>query len=961
MALGRLLILVVVVAVLCSGAAGARSAVEARWAAIGEQQAAPALEDDEWDALDWQGVAEGAAGGGGSAHGAGLGATSGAAHAALLAVAGRHDILVWMMRLNSSECTSPAAAPCYNIYTINSTSGDLLWFAYSTDITGIKGAALGRRALYFTTWAGPGLYSVSLASGRVRWEFPPNNWFAYWRKEIDLPPSASFDDAAESGGGGVFATAVGPPARVYGLRAKRGGEQQWEWRADRPLARLADIAGPDAAPGRAAAAPARGAPLLWAGGEEQQLQGAPAAGGEAGGGAGVGGAAAAGVLYLALAAPGGNASWLQALSLSDGAPLWASEPQAGVEFNRVELDGPRLLVTNAAATLLVAYEKGTGRLLWRREGAYCAEPSPVARVHAPDAPRWAGGALSGGGGGEEVGGGGGSGMRSLLGDGDGGGGGALGSGGVTRGHGVSGGVLLLARDCGSLQGLTALDTGTGKTLWSGLDTPHAAKADGGCSWVEVAGGAAYLGCNCPGGEGPAGRGGAPRLPVQRQQQKLQRRRRLSEEQPPPLPALGGAPGLRRPEPPAAANESTVCLFAVELVTGRRAWWSEVGLGGAAAFDALSQPWGQAPVALALGGKGPGVVAFFTNTTVVGASAADGRVLWRAPLPAGEWFAPWQLPAQMPAPPGGRGGAGGCGGGGAPLLLAHSLRGAGGNKTSVYAFDAASGCVAWARAFNGSMQEPADRSDGGAALLPLGPRVVSEACRRGRCCLRALNASSGKPAWAMCLDAARGTDPTNPRAQFAIWVVTLVTIASIAALILGAALLYVNRWADERSLLAGGGGHGSDYGTSPSGGAARRGRGGAAAAAAAGGGGGSSSGSDAGGDSGGGAPPRASLFARSGGAAAAVLGGPPSPGSIAAAAAAEAAAAEGSGRGGRGGRGGLAGMLGRPLFGGRERVPPRAGQGQRPPPDAPRNGGGGGGPQQAQGAGGALYPNRPRVG
>jgi hypothetical protein len=40
------------------------------------------------------------------------------------------DVLVWMMRLNSSQCTSAAASPCYNLYCINSTTGELLWFAY---------------------------------------------------------------------------------------------------------------------------------------------------------------------------------------------------------------------------------------------------------------------------------------------------------------------------------------------------------------------------------------------------------------------------------------------------------------------------------------------------------------------------------------------------------------------------------------------------------------------------------------------------------------------------------------------------------------------------------------------------------------------------------------------------------------------------------------------------------------
>jgi len=42
----------------------------------------------------------------------------------------RHNILVWQMQLDARECTSYSASPCYNIYAINATSGELLWFAY---------------------------------------------------------------------------------------------------------------------------------------------------------------------------------------------------------------------------------------------------------------------------------------------------------------------------------------------------------------------------------------------------------------------------------------------------------------------------------------------------------------------------------------------------------------------------------------------------------------------------------------------------------------------------------------------------------------------------------------------------------------------------------------------------------------------------------------------------------------
>jgi hypothetical protein len=60
-------------------------------------------------------------------------------------------------------------------------------------------------------------------------------------------------------------------------------------------------------------------------------------------------------------------------------------------------------------------------------------------------------------------------------------------------------------------------------------------------------------------------------------------------------------------------------------------------------------------------------------------------------------------------------------------------------------------------------------------------------------LRALNVTTGKQRWGMCLDAVQGDDATHPHAQFAIWFITLLTIASIALLILGAGLVYLQRW------------------------------------------------------------------------------------------------------------------------------------------------------------------------
>jgi hypothetical protein len=467
-----------------------------------------------------------------------------------------------------------------------------------------------------------------------------------------------------------------------------------------------------------------------------------------------------------------------------------------------------------------------------------------------------------------------------------------------RGGGASGGVLLLARGCGGLEGLTALDSASGRELWSGVPAPgDGARLTGGCSWVEVADGTAFLGCNCEeqAGEQEYGEG------------------------------------------------SAVCLYALDLASGRRLWRRRVepgdaGAVGAAGFDRDAQAWGQAPVALR-GARG--VVAFVTNATVLGVGAANGKLLWTAPLAAGEWVAPWQA-ASEGWTEAGRGRSGGDGGGddgsgspssgggggqghGTSLLLLHTLRGAG-NKTTVYALNADTGRALWQRAFNGSMPRPASPGDGGAAPLSLGPRIMVETCRRGRCCLRGLDAATGKAAWrGLCLDARRGRDPTNPRAQFAIWVVTLVTIASIAALILGAALLYLSRWADERALLSSGGdggggsdGHESEPLLAP--GLRRVGVGGAVSGAAAAAGAPGAAGGEA---------PRLSLFARAGGAATTVLGGPPSPDSLAGAAYAEGAGTGGRGEAGGAPGGGVAGAFGR-LFRGRERVQPRSGGGPRGP-------------------------------
>lgn len=56
----------------------------------------------------------------------------------------------------------------------------------------------GRHSVYYTTWSGPGLFAVRVESGHVRWQFPLENWFRYWVKDIDLPTYASFTQSHEA-------------------------------------------------------------------------------------------------------------------------------------------------------------------------------------------------------------------------------------------------------------------------------------------------------------------------------------------------------------------------------------------------------------------------------------------------------------------------------------------------------------------------------------------------------------------------------------------------------------------------------------------------------------------------------------------------------------------------------------------------------------------------------------------
>jgi hypothetical protein len=165
--------LAVVLAALAAGALGAAPGTRPRIAArdLRPALAAPGWPGAQGDAPGARGptAAAGRGGGGGDAPAP----AARRAHAApprLRAVAARHDILVWSMRLDASECTSGAASPCYNIYAINGTSGELLWYAYRCAGAHAAAGMAGERA---TRRAGTGACRGSGAPGGGATQSPP--------------------------------------------------------------------------------------------------------------------------------------------------------------------------------------------------------------------------------------------------------------------------------------------------------------------------------------------------------------------------------------------------------------------------------------------------------------------------------------------------------------------------------------------------------------------------------------------------------------------------------------------------------------------------------------------------------------------------------------------------------------------------------------------------------------------
>jgi hypothetical protein len=48
-------------------------------------------------------------------------------------------LLLWrQVQLSPDQCGSPKWTPCYNVYAVNETHGDLIWFAFTTSSAAVK-------------------------------------------------------------------------------------------------------------------------------------------------------------------------------------------------------------------------------------------------------------------------------------------------------------------------------------------------------------------------------------------------------------------------------------------------------------------------------------------------------------------------------------------------------------------------------------------------------------------------------------------------------------------------------------------------------------------------------------------------------------------------------------------------------------------------------------------------------
>jgi outer membrane protein assembly factor BamB len=322
------------------------------------------------------------------------------------------------------------------------------------------------------------------------------------------------------------------------------------------------------------------------------------------------------------------------------------------------------------------------------------------------------------------------------------------------------GELLLSESCENLSGLNMVDVVTGKELWSGWSAPSSAVPLGNCSSVNQAAEHIVFGCSCWHGKSAQqpGKGAAAdsRGPATAASRTSSSRRQGKA-------AAAAAVGV------STHSANGVCLYAISSRNGKLRW--ALPLVGNASFPAAAQQWDMAPLIHA------NMVVFLATDRVIAVDLLSGKLRWVLPLPKGEVLRPYEQPVVDADS--------------STLVLAAQV--AGSNKTGLSGVSLKEGRLLWHKTVNGTVQRGAGPEDRAQELMVTGGRVYVEACRGSRCCLRALNVTTGKQRWGMCLDAVQGDDATHPHAQFAIWFITLLTIASIALLILGAGLVYLQRW------------------------------------------------------------------------------------------------------------------------------------------------------------------------
>lgn len=338
------------------------------------------------------------------------------------------------------------------------------------------------------------------------------------------------------------------------------------------------------------------------------------------------------------------------------------------------------------------------------------------------------------------------------------------------------GQLLLSESCTDLSGLSAVDVVTGEELWSGWDAPAAAQPAGNCTAINEAASSIFFGCRCharahrhwaetdgaaaasgSGGSSSAGSGGSSGSSSRKQ----------------PATAAGAWDSPTADDGAHAPNAA--CMYALSSSSGKLRW--VLPLLGNATFPEGAQQGGMGPV---LTGN---LAIFLATDRVIGVDLLSGKLRWTLQLPRGEVLRSTELPVVDSDSE--------------VVVIAAAVQGS--NKTGLSGVSLREGRLLWHRTVNGTLQRGELQSSQGP--LSLGPqrltlaggRVFVEACRGSRCCLRALNVTTGKQKWGMCLDAVQGDDATHPHAQFAIWFITLLTIVSIALLVLGAGLVYIQRW------------------------------------------------------------------------------------------------------------------------------------------------------------------------